>query len=260
MTKKNEKKLQKTETELQKPEQSQSGMIQNALIEMVRRNDVDPDKLEKFINLQIKMEDRQAKQAFFKAMANFQGECPIVKKTKHVKFNSKSGNTVDYKFSPLDEIADVIKPILKKHGLSYTFNIKNEMEKEACIITTISHMDGHEKVFDYPFHAIHDDNRMNMSQRRKSAVTYAKRAAIENALGIVTAEEDDDARRAIDKVVTEEQIKTIKDLMGKTDTTEKALFNYLKIDNLTELSEYEAKRAINTLKQKRVVNVQNTKL
>ena len=61
---------------------------------------------------------------------------------------------------------------------------------------------------------------MNASQRRKSALSYAKRAGLENALGIATADEDDDAIRATEKELdgksSDELFQTMKDLMDKT--------------------------------------------
>lgn len=224
--------------------------MQDALIQIVQRKDIDPDRLEKFLDLQIKMENRQSQRAFNEAFASFQGECPIIKKNKKVDFASKGGGSVNYNYSPLDEIVHIIKPIMNKYGLSYSFNEVPE-NGVTNLITTIRHKDGHEVNFDHRFPTIHDDMRMNESQRRKSALSFAKRSALENALGIVTANEDDDARRAIDNEVTKEQLDTINDLIKKTATSEKLFLEFLKVDKLSDLSAHDAKKAINALKAKR---------
>lgn len=224
--------------------------MQDALLAIVQRSDIDPERLEKFLDLQIKMENRQAEQAFHAAMAAFQGECPIIKRTKKTDFDSKSGGKVKYDYSPLDEIVFVIKPILARHGLSYSFDLK-EGDKTSTLFIDISHKDGFSKRFTYPFDTIHDDGRMNLSQRRKSALTYAKRGGLESALGIVTAGEDDDAKRAIDKGVTESQLSTIREIMGQLKITEKQFFDRMKISDWSALTEYDAKNAIMALKTKR---------
>ena len=234
--------------------------MQSALLEIVRRKDIDPDRLEKFLNLQIKMEERQAKKSFSEAMANFQGKCPTIPKSKKVEFTAKSGNTTKYNYAPLDEMIHVARPYLKESGLSYSFNMVPKDNKITKLITTIRHINGHEENTEYEFDTIHEDSRMNLSQRRKSALSFAKRAALENALGLVTADEDDDAKRAIDNPVTKEQLDTIKELMFHTETTEPIFIKYLQVESLDDLSVYEAKKAINVLKQKRVVNVQDNKL
>lgn len=241
------KAIVKTEP-IQQPDEAVS--MQSALIQIVQRQDIDPDRLEKFLDLQIKMENRQAERAFNEALALFQGECPIIRRTKKTDFTSKSGNQTKYDYSPLDEIVHVVKPILNKHGFSYSFNVK-ENEKSSTLITTIRHKDGHSVPSELEFESLHDDGRMNNSQRRKSALTYVKRAGLENALGIVTAGEDDDARRAVDAPVTEEQLAEITEMIKQTKSDEKKFLEFLQVSKLADLSEYEGKKAIMALKQKR---------
>jgi hypothetical protein len=221
--------------------------MQDALIKIVQRTDIDPDRLEKFLELQIKMENRQAERAFNEAMAKFQGLCPIIKKNKKISFENKSGSSTKYDYSPLDEIVHIIKPILSKCDLSFSFDVE-ETATKSNLKTTISHKDGHNKTFNYLFDSYHDDARMNQSQRRKSAITYAKRACLENALGLVTAGEDDDATRAVDTVVSGEQLAMIKELMIKADVSEKMFLDKYKVSSFEELSSYEAKKAIHALK------------
>jgi hypothetical protein len=215
--------------------------MQDALIAIVQRNDIDPDRLEKFLDLQIKMENRQAEKAFTEALSGFQGECPIITKKKKVSFG-----TTNYAFAPLDEIIFIIKPLLSKYGLSYSFDIKSE-DKLAVMITTIYHKEGFSKTSFYAFDAL-GEGSMNQSQKRKSATTYAKRAGLENALGIVTAGEDDDANRAIDTEASEEQIKQIKELMLVSKVTDEMFLDKYKIKEFKDLSSYDAKAAIFALK------------
>jgi ERF superfamily len=226
--------------------------IQSAIMRIVERTDIDPDRLEKFLDLQFKAEARQAATAFQQALAGFQGDCPIIVRTRKINFTSKSGNATKYNYSPLDEIIHVIKPILTKWGFSYTFDIKKTDDSQVHeLLTKIYHSMGHSETFSYFFNNLHDDQRMNLSQRAKSAITYAKRAALENALGIVTAEDDDDARRAIDNPASDVQIGEIRKLIKSTKSKEEDLLKFMKIESLDELTEFEAKKALHALKQKR---------
>lgn len=224
---------------------SSNEQMQSALMEIVKRDDIDPERLEKFLDLQIKMETRENNKAFNNAFAQFQKECPIIPKTKRVNFKS-----VDYSYAPLDEMIHLIKPIMGKNGLSFCFNLSPD-ENQMVLTTIVSHKDGCEKNFQYYFNPLHDDARMNDSQRRKSAITFAKRSALENALGIVTADCDDDARRAIDNPATDEQLEKIKSLCKSTSTTEESFLSYLKIESFGLLSLNDAKKAINLLNTKR---------
>lgn len=230
--------------------ENKSMTMQDALISIVQRKDIDPDRLEKFLNLQILMENRQAEQAFNEAMAKFQSLCPIIKREKKVSFTSKSGSNTNYAYAPLDEIVHEIKPILNECGLSYSFDVKAGPEI-SILHTTISHIDGHSKTSTYSFPTLHDDTRMNQSQRIKSAITFAKRAGLENALGIVTANEDDDARRATDAPISEAQKKEIQDLLKITKSAESRILAQFNVESLEQLNGNEAKNTIKALKIKR---------
>ena len=216
--------------------------VQAALIELVKRDDIDPSRLEHFLELQVKMEDRQNEKLLNNALCAFQSDCPIIKKTK------KTHNST---YAPLDEIVHTIKPYLKANGLSYSFSIETKEAMENEITVHIRHVSGASMDSKYTFPRLDDGGKMNTSQKTKSANSYAKRVALENALGIVTADIDDDAKRAVDNSVTSEQIEQIESLAKNTDTTMQSLLKFLKVEKLEDLSEYEAKRAITALKTKR---------
>lgn len=225
--------------------------VESAILEIVKRGDVDPARLEKFLDLQVKMEERQAERELSEALAMFQSECPTIRKTK-------KGHNSNY--APIDEIVHIIRPILKKHGLSYSFNTNKINDNEKEMTVTVRHTGGGKFESSYVFPALDDGGRMNSSQRGKSANSYAKRTLIENALGLVTADEDDDARRAVDDPASDEQLSNIKKLMEATQTTEERFLKYMKVEKLKEMSVYDAKRAITALKQKRSKGVQANKL
>ena len=219
--------------------------VESPLIALAERTDLDPEKLEKLLDLHERHLAKQQESAFLLSMSAFQGDCPTIVRKKKVEFGKTK-----YDYAPLDEIVEIIRPIMAKHGLSYFFDTKSD-GNILTVETTICHRDGFKKTFSYQSDSLHDDARMNSSQRRKSALTYSKRACLENALGLVTAGEDDDARRAIDKPISEDQAKEIAQLVEKTNSNEKQFLAFLKVDDIQELSFHEAKKAINMLKQKR---------
>ena len=215
--------------------------IQSALVKAMQSADIDMDKFERFLDLQLKMEDRQAEMALSRALTEFQLECPIITKTK-------KGHNSSY--APFDEIVYQIKPLLKKCGLSYAFETKKINEKENEMTVIIRHIDGASFRSSYTYLSLDDGGKMNSSQKKRSANTYAKRTAFENALGIATQGTDDDAQRCADNLATDEQINEIESLIKKTKSDEKKMLTFLKAESLDMLSEYDAKRAITMLKQK----------
>lgn len=221
--------------------------IESPLIALAERTDLDPIKLEKLLDLHERHLAKQQESDFLKAMAKFQGSCPTIIRRKKVEFGKTK-----YDYAPLDEIIETIRPHLTANELSYFFDTESDLVT-LTVKVTICHSSGFQKTFTYKSEAIHDDGRMNGSQRRKSALTYSKRACIENALGLVTAGEDDDAMRAKDKMISEDQLENINILIKNTETKEKDFLKFLKVEELSELSFFEAKKALVALKQKRAL-------
>jgi hypothetical protein len=216
--------------------------MESALIAIVQNKDIDPERLEKFIDMQFRLEDRQAEKALNVALTDFQVECPIINKMK------KGHNS---KYAPLDEIVFKIKDLLNKHGLSYSFNTQKINEIETNIITTIRHRGGAKFDSTYTFKSLDDGGRMNTSQQKRSANTYAKRTGLENALGIVTQDEDDDATRAVDSLITQDQVLEIEDMIESMDLKKEAILSHFKISKFEESDALLAKKIISQLKMKR---------
>lgn len=150
---------------------------------------VSADTMERLLAMRTKLREEQAKEAFDRALADFQSECPQVKKTKQV-FN-KDGRTVRYRYAPLEHIIDQVKGALTKHGFSYTLDAKVEpgWVEAICVAT---HSQGHSKPSSFKV-PVEKDAFMNEQQKFASALTFCKRYAFCNAFGILCCDEDDDS-------------------------------------------------------------------
>jgi len=173
-------------------EHSESRALVNPenLIATAIKNGASIDMLERLIDLQDKLQNKEAEKAFREAMSKFQSECPVIPKKK--KVYNKDGKTVRYKYAPLDDIIEIIKPYLGKHGLS--FDVKTPIIAEGKGLTAkvrIFHILGHfeESEFSVP---IDTEAYMNEPQKFASARTFSMRYALKDALGIVTGDSDDD--------------------------------------------------------------------
>ena len=145
--------------------------------------------LDRLCGMRDRLKVEVAREAYFGDLARFQSECPIIKKAKQVK--DKSGKP-RYKYAPLEVIVEAVREPLEKHGFSYT--IQTEQSEGSVTATCIAHhAGGHSEssTFTIP---IDKDAYMNDAQKTASAMTYAKRYSFCNAFGIMTGDEDDDAR------------------------------------------------------------------
>jgi len=226
----------------------------NTITKHLQNQDITPEKLdalERILALQFKYQDRLAEEAYNRAISAFQAECPSIKKDGKVDFESKKAGSqrVNYQYSTFGEMVHTIRPLMKEHGLSFSFSLK-QIDKMMELTTIISHVDGHKRFFTSP-HENFGQGGTTPGQGRRGALTTAKRGGLELALGLVSADDDEEKRHSIETEITEAQLVEIEGLLKDTHTDIKDFEKYMNVSTIKILSQYEAQRAINSLKQKR---------
>ncbi len=158
------------------------------LIQKAIENGSAIDIVERLLDMRDRINKEQAEKDFRQAMADFQGECPVVVKSSSVL--NKDEESVRYKYAPLDAIVKTVQPFIKKNGLSYDIDTE-QSDKGITVIIRVYHINGHSKDtrFTVP---IDEKSFMNLPQKWASAQTFAKRYAFCNAFGILTGDKDDD--------------------------------------------------------------------
>ena len=143
--------------------------------------------MERLMTIRRELNAEQAKHQYDTSMAAFQAECPAIQRRR-------KGAQGSYKFAPIEDIAPVVKPLLQKHGFSFSIDTPPDVDdKGVTAIFELRHKGGHteQRRFRVPL-----DTRasmMNAPQQFGAACSYAKRYAMVNALGIVIEGEDNDA-------------------------------------------------------------------
>lgn len=195
---------------------SVEGLISQALAQKVP-----VETLERLFALRKEVRAEEAREAFVEAMSQFQSVCPIIEKTKKVL--NKDGVSVRYTFAPIDAIAEQIQKPLGDNGLAYKWVVENKpgFINATCIVY---HKLGHseQSSFEVP---IDTEGYMTAPQKYASALTFAKRYSLLNALGISTGDEDTDATDVESKEKTPVSDKSkivflLKTLKEKTGTKE----------------------------------------
>ena len=147
--------------------------------------------LERLLIMRKSLREEYAKTEFDKAMSEFQGKCPIIEKTKLAH---------GYYYAPLEVIVEQTKSLMQKCGLSYNF--KTEMKPSSVsVVCFVNHIAGYTKSSDpveLPVTNIatrEGKQVMSAPQAVGSTITYAKRYAFVNVFGIMSGDEDTDARK-----------------------------------------------------------------
>ena len=172
------------------------------LIDKAIEKDIDVDKFAKLVDIVKMLENEKSKRDFYEALSNFQGEVAPIKKLSRADMGYGKPK---YNYAEFGEIVTTIQEPLKKHGLSYFFEIGNEQpivvkgEKGEDIIVeyisvtcTVAHKSGYEKNTTMSVQKDAGAGKSNV-QAVGSTITYLKRYTLLALLGIGTADPDDDA-------------------------------------------------------------------
>lgn len=184
--------------------------VESFISQAISQN-VPVETLERLLAMRTQIKGELAREAYFKALAKFQSQCPTIKKKK-AGARTKSGQ-VAYYYAPLESIVEQVKNLLEKNGFSYS--VETIMEKNTVkAIMNVYHIDGHSTSSSVEVPLVSGTSVMSAPQMTASALTYAKRYVFCNAFGILTGDDDNDA-------VPIHEEKVHPDLNGKAEETQK---------------------------------------
>lgn len=162
------------------------------LIELAIKSNADIDKLEKLMNMQKEWEARQAYKAYLDAKSLFISLCPVIKKNKSTYVKTDKGG-YGYKWADTGNIHNQIKNALFQCRLSYSHKMMEKENGKIEVTCVLSHGDGHSESF--PMEAgLDNSGAKNLIQQKASTITYLERYTLLGALGISTADEDNDGK------------------------------------------------------------------
>ncbi len=206
------------------------------LLELAVEKGVSVEALEKLVNLHERMSDRVAAREFADAMAAFQAECPPIRKTSTAKVVTKSGGQYSYAYAELDEIARTVRPLLHRHGLSYTWDsVLSDTGDRIRVICTVAHVNGHKATATFEASTKQLTGAMSAQQEVAAALTFGRRQSLIQALGLTTCDPDEDGGGPV-ALVTHEQVLVLEALIDQRPSGSRArLLTYLGVAALEDI-------------------------
>ncbi len=199
------------------------------LLQMAIKQDLDIEKLERLMALNQQWEAQQAKKKFYEALSKFQSIIPPLKKNKTANISSQKGS-FKYKYADLGGIAESIKKHLLECGLTYRWEFSEEKGKHK-VTCYISHVDGH--TAETSMEADNDDSgAKNRIQQAGSTHTYLQRYTLIGALGLSTAEDDNDGKNVPQKEVPHSTQMSEEDIMQQWEDTVNQVKSRIELTNL----------------------------
>lgn len=209
-----------------------------AIIQMIERvalnPNVDIDKMERLLQMQERVLDRNEKQAFNEAMSSAQADMrPIAVDSVNPQTRSKYAS-----YAALDR---AMRPIYTKHGFALSFNTEGGAPEQCVrVICLVSHKDGHERKYQIDMPAdgkgAKGGDVMSKTHATGSGMTYGQRYLLKLIFNIaVSADDDGNGGRETGELLSQTQIGNLLALIKSTGANEQKFCAYMKVAGLNTM-------------------------
>lgn len=191
---------------------------------------VDVEKMQKLLDMQERILNRNAKQAFSADFVRMKPDLPKIVKTKN-NHQTKS------KYATLDDINTQVDPILERHGFGTSFKV-SQTDTHITATATLWHEQGHteDATVALPLDKAGIQGSVNKTDVHAigSSITYAKRYALCALLNISTGDDTDGNGSKKEETATLLQQQKISELVAKLSVELKTRFSksYPKISEI----------------------------
>lgn len=223
----------------------------DALIHMIERVARDPsvdiDKLQRLMDMQERVIERNARAAYASALSMMQPELPAI--IERGKIDIGRGKPQSYAL--WEDINETIKPILAKHGFALSFRTGREDDNKIVVTGILSHREGHsERTTMYL--PVDTSGSKNAVQAVGSSTSYGKRYTAGALLNLTSRGEDDDGHKGgLGVLINPDQLAELEALAKEVGANIEMACKHLKINSLAEMPVATFARAKQILEAKR---------
>jgi len=157
----------------------------------------DVEKMKALLDMQERIEERDSKKAFTVAFNALQGELPVINKDGKIDHSSDGGETtrsgkkaLKTSYATYPNLNRVVKPLLKKHGFTFSSAMEPETAGPVAVISTLEHVAGHSRSTRFRVTADATGGKNN-NQGWGSSQQYGMRYNMIALLNIVTEAKED---------------------------------------------------------------------
>jgi hypothetical protein len=220
----------------------------SALIEDAACDDrVDATKLHQLISAKERLMQNEARAAFVRGLARLQTKLPII--TERGEIKARGGQT--YTYALWEDINEIIKPILSRHGFALSFRTGRQGD-QIEVTGMLSHRGGHVETTSLllPMDA---SGSKNPVQAVGSSTSYGKRYTAQALLNLTSRGEDDDGVGAgsSSRAISGDQLKDLEELIQEVGADRERLLRYLGVEALSAIPADRMSQAVAALNAKR---------
>lgn len=224
--------------------------------DMAINPNVDADKLEKMLNLQERIMNKNAESEFNAAFMRLQEKIPPFKKTGAVYYpvdkNKPDGEKkLAFKFVKIDSMDEILPPLLRSEGFTLTHDSEQAASGGTIFIAILQHVNGHRKVTRTPPMPLDTSGGKNNLQGGGSSMSYGARYATKFALNLKFIDEDDDGHKGGLVFIDDKSVQALNDMIAETKADKTRFLEMLGVVAVENILATDYARAMNALITKR---------
>lgn len=219
----------------------------NIIAAAAENTSVDVVKLQALLDMQERVEKRQAEASFNKALARVSANMPRVKKNGRVDLGKGGGG---YDFAKWEDMDTAIRPLMRQEGFTLSFNMESKEGGGAIVSGTLLHQDGHSKTSTVPL-ALDSGAGRNNLQAMGSTLSYGKRYVTEMLFNIVREGADDDGESGGDEYLTADEVRLIRGELTDLGADVEAFLRYMGVGSVEKIKSTDLRKATNAMAAKR---------
>jgi len=237
----------------------------SSIIEKVAMmENIDVDKLERMMAMQMQWEERNARKLFDEAKARASAKLKHIKIVKNRsvaydidKTNKDKGQKVAFRYAALEDIDKLISPVLGEENIDVSYKIEpNALPGWHTVVCWLSHA-GHREPYPMPMPLDTSGGKGN-AQAMGSTQMYGMRRALCGAFNLIPVGLDDDGMGG---AIDDSQAANIKQMIKDSGADTAGFLKYMGVPNVEEIMFKDYRKATSVLEEKKKKNakVQNEK-
>lgn len=206
--------------------------------------DLDVEKLERMLAMHERLQIEQRRQTFMEALSRLQIVVPQIQKNGKIIVKGVERSS----YARLEDIDDVIRPMLADEGFSFSFDSESENGKVHIIRCKMSHRDGHSETNSIVLPLDASQYRSDV-QSTGSTLSYARRQLIKMHLNLIERGEDKDGANL--ERISAEQAADLEAMLSEAKGDRAGFLRYMGVEAFADITVGNFARAIEALEQKR---------
>lgn len=238
-----------TREEAEVPSISESTAIIQVIERAALNPNVDIDKMERLLQMQERIMEREAIRSFNEAMRAAQAAMPQV-------VADADNDQTRSRYARYETVSAAVQPIITEHGFSLSFGEEDSPKPNHLrIVCDVAHVGGYTKRYhgDVPFDMAGIKGNVNKTPTHAygSTKSYGRRYLKLDIFDIAIKGIDDDGNAAGGgAVISSEQLMALRDLIEQTGTDIAKFCEWAHIEALPDLLERHYDKAVQVLNQR----------